>query len=87
MLKSSLYHCKLVNGNSGTNNGGNSKYTVALTLERNGNMLAGMNATATADGFAIFQITISVKDSQQLDQVMRKIHQISGVMKVNRPAG
>ena len=47
----------------------------------------GMNATATADGFAIFQITISVKDSQQLDQVMRKIHQISGVMKVNRPAG
>ncbi len=46
-----------------------------------------MSATATADGFAIFQITIRVKDAQQLDQVKRKIHQISGVMKVNRPAG
>ena len=34
-------------GNTGTNNGGNSKYTVELTLERSGNMLAGMNATAT----------------------------------------
>ncbi len=34
-------------GNSGTNNGGNSKYTVELTLDRGENMLAGMNATAT----------------------------------------
>ena len=49
--------------------------------------VSSMSATATADGFAIFQITISIKDSQQLAQVMRKIHQISGVMKVNRPAG
>ena len=49
--------------------------------------VSSMSANATADGFAIFQITLSVKDSQQLDQVMRKIHQISGVMKVNRPAG
>ena len=49
--------------------------------------VSSMSATATADGFAIFQITITIKDSQQLGQVMRKIHQISGVMKVNRPAG
>ena len=49
--------------------------------------VTGMNATATADGFALFNITISVKDAQHLEQVMRKIHQISGVMKVNRPAG
>ncbi len=49
--------------------------------------VSSMSANATADGFAIFQITISIKDSQQLAQVMRKIHQISGVMKVNRPAG
>lgn len=34
-------------GNSGTNNGGNSKYTVQLSMERRGNMLVGMNATAT----------------------------------------
>ena len=34
-------------GNTGTNNGGNSKYTVGLTMDRAENMLSGMNATAT----------------------------------------
>ena len=34
-------------GNTGTNNGGSSKYTVTLTLDRAENMLSGMNATAT----------------------------------------
>lgn len=34
-------------GNTGTNNGGNSKYTVELIMERAENMLSGMNATAT----------------------------------------
>ena len=34
-------------GNTGESNGGNSKYTVELTMERSGRMLSGMNATAT----------------------------------------
>ena len=34
-------------GNIGTNNGGNSKYTVVLTMDRAKNMLSGMNATVT----------------------------------------
>ena len=34
-------------GNTGTSNGGNSKYTVELTMDREENMLSGMNATAT----------------------------------------
>ena len=34
-------------GNTGVSNGGNSKYTVELTMDRSGNMLSGMNATAT----------------------------------------
>ena len=34
-------------GNTGTNNGGSSKYTVELTMDRTGEMLSGMNATAT----------------------------------------
>ena len=33
-------------GNTGTSNGGNSKYTVELTLDRTEIMLSGMNATA-----------------------------------------
>ena len=49
--------------------------------------VSSMSANATSDGFAVFHINLSVKDSAQLEQVMRKIHQISGVMKVNRPAG
>lgn len=34
-------------GNTGANNGGNSKYTVELTMDRAENMLSGMNASAT----------------------------------------
>lgn len=34
-------------GNTGTNNGGSSKFTVTLTLNRGGNMLNGMTATVT----------------------------------------
>ena len=34
-------------GNTGENNGGNSKYTVELTMDRTENMLSGMNATAS----------------------------------------
>ena len=34
-------------GNTGQNNGGNSKFTVELTMERSADMLAGMNATAS----------------------------------------
>lgn len=34
-------------GNTGTNNGGSSKYTVELTLTRGENMLSGMTATAS----------------------------------------
>jgi len=49
--------------------------------------VSNLNVHATADGFAIFHLTISVADAGQLEQVMRKIHQISSVMKVNRPAG
>lgn len=33
-------------GNTGANNGGSSKFTVELTMERSENMLSGMNATA-----------------------------------------
>ena len=36
-------------GNTGSNNGGNSKYTVELTLDRTENMLSGMNATVTLE--------------------------------------
>ena len=46
-----------------------------------------LNARATSDGFAIVHLDILVSDAEQLSTVMRKLHQISGVMKVDRPAG
>ena len=49
--------------------------------------VTSLNSHCTADGFAIFHLVISVTDSKQLEQVMRKLHNISSVMKVNRPAG
>ena len=49
--------------------------------------VTSLNSHTTTDGFAIFHLTISVTDASQLDHVMRKLHQISGVMKVSRPAG
>ena len=49
--------------------------------------VCSLNVHSTADGFAIFYVTINVTDAKQLEQVMRKLHQISSVMKVNRPAG
>ena len=46
-----------------------------------------LNAKATSDGFAIVHLDLKVSDAEQLGSVMRKLHQISGVMKVERPAG
>ncbi len=47
----------------------------------------GLNVHTTADGFALFHLSLSVTDAKQLEQVMRKIQQISAVMKVTRSAG
>ena len=35
----------------------------------------------------LIHLEIFVADSEQLSAVMRRLHQISGVMKVDRPAG
>jgi len=46
-----------------------------------------MNARSTPDGFALLSLDIDVPDSEQLRTVMRRLEQISGVMRVTRPAG
>ena len=48
VLKDESYTAEITEiGVTGTNNGGNSKYAVELTMERGGDMLAGQSATAT----------------------------------------
>ena len=47
----------------------------------------GLNTRSTEDGFAIIRIEIQIKDGTQLSTLMNKLHQISGVLQVNRPVG
>lgn len=49
--------------------------------------VSSLNARSTADGFALTSLAVDVSDSQQLQAVMRRLEQISGVMRVTRPAG
>ena len=49
--------------------------------------VVALNCRTTEDRFAVITLEIDVKDSAQLQAVMKKINQISGVLQVNRPAG
>ncbi len=49
--------------------------------------MLGLNTRSTEDGFAIIRIEVRIQDSTQLANLMNKLHQISGVLKVNRPVG
>ena len=60
---------------------------VSAALSTTQTRVSAINASATSDGFALIHLNIYVSDSEQLASVMRKLHQISGVMKVDRPAG
>ena len=60
---------------------------VSAALSTTQTRVNAINASTTPDGFALIHLNISVSDSQHLSSVMRKLHQISGVMKVDRPAG
>ena len=60
---------------------------VSAALSTSQTRVASLNATTTADGFAVIHLNIFISDANHLAAVMRKLHQISGVMKVDRPAG
>ena len=49
--------------------------------------MAGLNARSTADGFAEITVETDVSGADHLRTVMKKLEQISGVMRVTRPAG
>ena len=60
---------------------------VSAVLSSTQTRVASLNATTTSDGFAVIHLNIYVSDAEHLGAVMRRLHQISGVMKVDRPAG
>ena len=60
---------------------------ISAALSTTKTFVLGLNSRSTEDGFAIIRIEIQIKDGAQLSTLMNKLHQISGVLQVNRPVG
>lgn len=60
---------------------------ISAALSSTNTWVSGIQSRSTEDEFAIFHLEISVRDEEQLKTVMNRLNQISGVLKVTRPAG
>ena len=60
---------------------------ISSALSTTKTFVLGLNTRSTEDGFAIIRIEVRIQDSAQLNNLMNKLHQISGVLKVTRPVG
>ena len=60
---------------------------ISTALSTTNTFVLGIQSRSTEDEFAIFRIEVRMRDSRQLSLLMNKLHQISGVLKVTRPAG
>ena len=60
---------------------------ISSALSTTKTFVLGLNTRSTEDGFAIIRIEIQIKDGAQMSTLMNKLHQISGVLQVNRPVG
>ena len=60
---------------------------ISSALSTTKTFVLGLNTRSTEDGYAIIRIEIQIKDGAQLSTLMNKLHQISGVLQVNRPVG
>ena len=60
---------------------------VSTVLSSTKTLVSSLNARSTADGFGLIEIEIQVSDANQIQTVIRRLEQISGVMRVSRPAG
>ena len=60
---------------------------ISAALSSTKTFVLGLNTHSTEDGFAIIRVEVRIKDGTQLNNLMNKLHQISGVLKVTRPVG
>ncbi len=60
---------------------------ISTVLSSTKTRVSSLNARSTPDGFALIDIEAEVADHTQLQAVIRRLEQISGVMRVTRPAG
>ena len=60
---------------------------ISSALSSTKTFVLGLNTRSTEDGFAIIRVEVRIQNSTQLNALMNKLHQISGVLKVTRPVG
>ena len=60
---------------------------ISAALSTTNTFVLGLNTRSTEDGFAICRVEIRIRDDVQLKTLMNKLNQISGVLRVTRPAG
>ena len=60
---------------------------VSTVLSSTKTRVSTLNARSTPDGFGLIEIGLEVTDHKQLQTVIHRLQQISGVMQVTRPAG
>ncbi len=60
---------------------------ISAALSTTNTFVVGIQFHSTQDQFGMFHLEINVRGSQHLREVMNKLNQISGVLKVTRPAG
>ena len=60
---------------------------VSTVLSSTKTRVSSLNARSTPDGFGLIEIEMEVAGADQLRNVVRRLEQIPGVMRVTRPAG
>ena len=60
---------------------------VSAALSTSNAFVLGVRCHSTEDDFAMMHIDLNVRDGKHLQTIMNKLNQISGVLKVTRPAG
>ena len=60
---------------------------ISTVLSATKTWVTNMSVRTTNDGFALITIEVGVSDSTQLATVRRRLEQVSGVLRVTRPAG
>ena len=60
---------------------------ISAALSATNTFVSGLNSRSTEDQFAIIRLEVRVRDEAHLKSLMNKLHQISGVLNITRPAG
>ena len=60
---------------------------ISTVLSSTKTRVTNLSARSTSDGFALITIEVGVADSEPLCTVRRRLEQVSGIMRVTRPAG